>query len=83
VISTYIVVALGTAAASSPTGLSANPANRVLILEAGGFNDNWIWFPTIPGQESVCDANPTFGPGCLDEPEAGLKRPLAVLSLRK
>src|SRR5713226_4004315 len=39
----YIVVGAGTAGCIVANRLSANPANGVLILEAGG-NDNWIWF---------------------------------------
>ena len=39
----YIVVGAGTAGCIVANRLSANPANRVLILEAGG-SDNWIWF---------------------------------------
>lgn len=39
----YIVVGAGTAGCILANRLSANPKNRVLILEAGG-DDNWIWF---------------------------------------
>jgi len=39
----YIVVGAGTAGCIVANRLSADPAKRVLILEAGG-NDNWIWF---------------------------------------
>src|SRR5689334_7491354 len=39
----YIVVGAGTAGCIMANRLSADPTNRVLILEAGG-NDNWIWF---------------------------------------
>jgi len=39
----YIVVGAGTAGCIVANRLSANPAKRVLILEAGG-KDNWIWF---------------------------------------
>src|SRR5580700_7808501 len=39
----YIVVGAGTAGCIVANRLSADPANRVLILEAGG-SDNWIWF---------------------------------------
>jgi choline dehydrogenase-like flavoprotein len=39
----YIVVGAGTAGCILANRLSADPTNRVLILEAGG-NDNWIWF---------------------------------------
>ena len=39
----YIVVGAGTAGCIVANRLSADPARRVLILEAGG-RDNWIWF---------------------------------------
>src|ERR1700749_4639134 len=39
----YIVVGAGTAGCILANRLSANPKNRVLILEAGS-DDNWIWF---------------------------------------
>ncbi|MEM6899294.1 MAG: GMC family oxidoreductase N-terminal domain-containing protein [Pseudomonadota bacterium] len=39
----YIVAGGGSAGCVVANRLSANPANRVLLLEAGG-RDNWIWF---------------------------------------
>ena len=39
----YIIVGAGSAGCVLANRLSANPANRVLLLEAGG-KDNWIWF---------------------------------------
>ena len=39
----YIVVGAGSAGCVLANRLSADPNNRVLLLEAGG-SDNWIWF---------------------------------------
>jgi choline dehydrogenase len=39
----YIVVGAGSAGCLMANRLSANPRNKVLVLEAGG-RDNWIWF---------------------------------------
>ena len=39
----YIVVGAGSAGCVVANRLSADPANRVLLLEAGG-QDDWIWF---------------------------------------
>ena len=39
----YIVVGAGSSGCVLANRLSADPANRVLVLEAGGL-DRWIWF---------------------------------------
>jgi choline dehydrogenase-like flavoprotein len=39
----YIIVGAGSAGCLLANRLSADPKNRVLLLEAGG-KDNWIWF---------------------------------------
>jgi choline dehydrogenase len=39
----YIVIGAGTAGCILANRLSADPRNRVLLLEAGG-RDNWVWF---------------------------------------
>ena len=39
----YIVVGAGSAGCVVANRLSADPKNRVLLLEAGG-QDDWIWF---------------------------------------
>src|SRR5476649_1807448 len=66
----YIVVGAGTAGCIVANRLSADPANRVLILEAGG-NDNWIWFH-IPVGYLFAIGNPRSDWMYKTEPEAGL-----------
>jgi choline dehydrogenase len=66
----YIVVGAGTAGCIVANRLSIDPANRVLILEAGG-NDNWIWFH-IPVGYLFAIGNPRSDWMFRTEPEAGL-----------
>src|SRR6202140_3312032 len=66
----YIVVGAGTAGCLLPHRRSPNPANRVLILEAGG-NDNWIWFHAPVGYLFAI-GNPRSDWMFRTEPEAGL-----------
>ena len=77
----YIVVGAGTAGCIMANRLSADPKNRVLILEAGG-NDNWIWFH-IPVGYLFAIGNPRSDWMFRTEPEAGPQRPLAGLSARQ
>ena len=66
----YIVVGAGTAGCIVANRLSADPAKRVLILEAGG-RDNWIWFH-IPVGYLFAIGNPRSDWMFKTEPEAGL-----------
>jgi choline dehydrogenase-like flavoprotein len=66
----YIVVGAGTAGCILANRLSADPKNRVLILEAGG-SDNWIWFH-IPVGYLFAIGNPRSDWMFRTEPEAGL-----------
>jgi choline dehydrogenase-like flavoprotein len=66
----YIVVGAGTAGCIVANRLSADPKNRVLLLEAGG-NDNWIWFH-IPVGYLFAIGNPRSDWMFRTEPEAGL-----------
>ena len=66
----YIVVGAGTAGCILANRLSANPQNRVLILEAGG-SDNWIWFH-IPVGYLFAIGNPRSDWMFRTEPEPGL-----------
>ncbi|MBS0532063.1 MAG: GMC family oxidoreductase N-terminal domain-containing protein [Proteobacteria bacterium] len=65
-----IIVGAGTAGCIVANRLSADPRNRVLILEAGG-NDNWIWFH-IPVGYLFAIGNPRSDWMFKTEPEAGL-----------
>ncbi len=66
----YIIAGAGTAGCLLANRLSANPANRVLLLEAGG-NDNWIWFH-IPVGYLFAIGNPRADWMYQTAPEAGL-----------
>jgi choline dehydrogenase len=66
----YIVIGAGTAGCILANRLSADPAKRVLILEAGG-NDNWIWFH-IPVGYLFAIGNPRSDWMFRTEAEAGL-----------
>ena len=66
----FIVVGAGTAGCLLANRLSADPANRVLLLEAGG-KDNYIW-TRIPVGYLYCIGNPRTDWLFETEPEAGL-----------
>jgi len=66
----YIIVGAGSAGCILANRLSADPATRVLLLEAGG-RDNWIWFH-IPVGYLFAIGNPRSDWCFKTEPEAGL-----------
>jgi choline dehydrogenase-like flavoprotein len=66
----YIVVGAGSAGCLLANRLSADPAVRVLLLEAGG-SDNWIWFH-IPVGYLFAIGNPRSDWMFKTEPEEGL-----------
>ena len=66
----YIIAGAGSAGCLLANRLSADPAKRVLILEAGG-NDNWIWFH-IPVGYLFAIGNPRSDWCFKTEPEPGL-----------
>jgi choline dehydrogenase len=66
----YIVVGAGSAGCLLANRLSADPATRVLVLEAGG-RDNWIWFH-IPVGYLFAIGNPRSDWCFRTEPEPGL-----------
>jgi len=66
----YVIVGAGTAGCLLANRLSADPANRVLLLEAGGRDDyHWIH---IPVGYLYCIGNPRTDWMYQTEPEAGL-----------
>lgn len=66
----YIIVGAGSAGCVLANRLSANPATRVLLLEAGS-TDNWIWFH-IPVGYLFAIGNPRSDWMFETEPEPGL-----------
>lgn len=66
----YIVVGAGSAGCVLANRLSADPKNRVLVLEGGG-RDNWIWFH-IPVGYLFAIGNPRSDWMYRTEAEAGL-----------
>ena len=66
----YIIVGAGSAGCVLANRLSADPNNRVLLLEAGG-DDNWIWFH-IPVGYLFAIGNPRSDWMFKTEPEPGL-----------
>ncbi len=66
----YIIVGAGSAGCVLANRLSADPRNRVLLLEAGG-RDNWIWFH-IPVGYLFAIGNPRSDWMFKTEPEPGL-----------
>jgi len=66
----YIIVGAGSAGCVLANRLSADPNNRVLLLEAGG-RDNWIWFH-IPAGYLFAIGNPRADWMFQTEKEPGL-----------
>src|SRR4051812_29222144 len=66
----YVIVGAGSAGCVLANRLSADPRNRVLLLEAG-CNDNWIWFH-IPVGYLFAIGNPRSDWMFKTEPEPGL-----------
>ena len=66
----YIIVGAGSAGCVLANRLSADPRNRVLLLEAGG-TDNWIWFH-VPVGYLFAIGNPRADWMFRTEPEPGL-----------
>ena len=71
----YIIVGAGSAGCLLANRLSADPKNRVLLLEAGG-KDDWIWFH-VPVGYLFAIGNPRADWMFETEPDARPQRPLA------
>ena len=66
----YVIVGGGTAGCLLANRLSADPGNKVLLLEAGG-KDDWIWIH-IPVGYLYCIGNPRTDWCYKTEPDPGL-----------
>ncbi len=66
----YVIVGAGTAGCVLANRLSADPGNRVLLLEAGG-RDDWMWIH-IPVGYLFCIGNPRTDWCYQTAPEPGL-----------
>ena len=66
----YIVIGAGSAGCILANRLSADPGNRVLVLEAGG-RDNWVWLH-VPAGYLFALGNPRADWCFRTEAEAGL-----------
>ena len=73
----YIIVGAGSAGCVLGNRLSADPGNRVLLLEAGD-KDNWIWFH-VPVGYLFAIGNSRADWLLKTEPEPGLRFDTLVL----